>query len=47
MVRTYTREELAAGQFPMDEFGSILAHSYTTNGGWYVMVVMADSRWKL
>ncbi len=41
VVRTYTREELAAGQYPMDEFGSILAHSYTTNGGWYVMVVMA------
>jgi predicted AlkP superfamily pyrophosphatase or phosphodiesterase len=41
VVRTYTREELAGGQFPMDEFGSILAHSYTTNGGWYVMVVMA------
>jgi len=41
VVRTYTREELAAGQYPMDEFGSILAHSYTTNGGWYVMVIMA------
>jgi predicted AlkP superfamily pyrophosphatase or phosphodiesterase len=42
VVRTYTREELAAGQFPMNEFGSILAHSYTPNGGWYVMVVMAS-----
>jgi arylsulfatase A-like enzyme len=41
VVRTYTREELAAGQYPMDEFGSILAHSYTTNGGWYVMVILA------
>lgn len=41
VVRSYTREELAAGQFPMNEFGSILAHSYTTNGGWYVMVIMA------
>jgi hypothetical protein len=41
VVRTYTREQLAAGQFPPLEFGSILAHSYTTNGGWYVMVVPA------
>lgn len=41
VIRTYTREELAAGQFPPTEFGSILAHSYTNNGGWYVMVVPA------
>lgn len=41
VVRAYTREQLAAGQYPPSEFGSILAHSYTTNGGWYVMVVPA------
>ncbi|HVJ07152.1 MAG TPA: alkaline phosphatase family protein [Acidisarcina sp.] len=41
VVRTYTREQLAAGQFPPTEFGSILGHSYTTNGGWYVMVIPA------
>ena len=39
IVRSYTREQLAAGQFPMSEFGLMLAHSYTSNGGWYLMVV--------
>lgn len=47
VVRTYTREELAAGQFPSTEFGSILAHSYTSNGGWYVMVVPAAYQMEL
>ncbi|MHB1020876.1 MAG: alkaline phosphatase family protein [Acidobacteriaceae bacterium] len=34
-----TRLQLAAGDVPPTELGRILAHSYTPNGGWYVMVV--------
>ena len=39
MVHTYTRQELAAGQLPPSEWGLLLAHSYSPNGGWYVMVI--------
>jgi len=42
LVRAYTRLQLAAGQYPSSEFGQILAHSYSPNGGWYVMAVFAD-----
>jgi predicted AlkP superfamily pyrophosphatase or phosphodiesterase len=41
MVRSYTREQLAAGAYPANEFGQLLGHSYSSNGGWYVMVVFA------
>ena len=42
LVHAYTRLQLAAGQYPNSEFGQILAHSYSSNGGWYVMTVFAD-----
>jgi predicted AlkP superfamily pyrophosphatase or phosphodiesterase len=41
VVRTYTREQLASGQLPPSEWGLLLAHSYSPNGGWYVMVIPA------
>jgi arylsulfatase A-like enzyme len=41
LYRSYTRLQLAAGDLPHTEFGDLLAHSYTTNGGWYVRVVPA------
>ena len=31
--------QLAAGNLPPDEFGERIAHSYSPNGGWYVMLV--------
>lgn len=34
-----SRVELAEGKIPATEFGKLIAHSYTDNGGWYVMVV--------
>lgn len=36
----YTRQELAAGQYPNSEFGELLAHSYADHGNWFVMVVL-------
>jgi arylsulfatase A-like enzyme len=39
LVRSYTRLEMAAGQLPNTPFGQIIVHSYTPNGGWYVMIV--------
>ncbi|MBW4026920.1 MAG: alkaline phosphatase family protein [Acidobacteria bacterium] len=41
LYRSYTRQQLAAGQLPPTDFGRILAHSYSPNGGWYVMLVPA------
>jgi predicted AlkP superfamily pyrophosphatase or phosphodiesterase len=41
VVHTYTREELASGSLPPSEWGRLLAHSYTPEGGWYVMVIPA------
>src|ERR1700733_11385709 len=41
IVHTYTRQELASGSFPPSEWGILLAHSYSPNGGWYVMVIPA------
>ncbi len=41
VVHTYTREQLASGPLPPSEWGLLLAHSYSPNGGWYVMVVPA------
>ncbi len=42
LVRAYTRQQLAAGAYPASEFGEILSHSYSPNGGWYVMAIFAD-----
>jgi predicted AlkP superfamily pyrophosphatase or phosphodiesterase len=41
LLRSYSREQLAAGAYPADEFGGLLGHSYSSNGGWYVMLVFA------
>jgi predicted AlkP superfamily pyrophosphatase or phosphodiesterase len=42
LVRSYTRQQLASGLYPSSEFGQLLAHSYSANGGWYIMAVFAD-----
>jgi len=39
LYRTYTRLEMAQAQLPDTPFGKLIAHSYTPNGGWYVMVI--------
>jgi hypothetical protein len=39
VVDVYTRMQLASGGLPPDEFGQQIAHSYSPNGGWYVMLV--------
>jgi predicted AlkP superfamily pyrophosphatase or phosphodiesterase len=39
LVEVYTRLQLASGTLPPDEFGERLAHSYSPNGGWYVMLI--------
>lgn len=39
LYRTYTRQEMAQAQLPDTQFGRLIAHSYTPNGGWYVMVI--------
>ncbi|WP_158615415.1 alkaline phosphatase family protein [Acidipila sp. EB88] len=36
LFRSFTRLQMAAGQVPPTEFGQLLAHSYSPNGGWYV-----------
>jgi arylsulfatase A-like enzyme len=41
VVHTYTREELASGSLPPSEWGRLLAHSYSPEGGWFVMVIPA------
>ena len=41
LFRTYTREQLADGSYPPTTWGTLLAHSYSPNGGWYIMVVPA------
>jgi hypothetical protein len=30
---------MQAGELPNTPFGELIAHSYTANGGWYVMVI--------
>jgi predicted AlkP superfamily pyrophosphatase or phosphodiesterase len=42
LFRSYTREQLADGPYPPTPWGELLAHSYSPNGGWYVMVIPAD-----
>jgi hypothetical protein len=39
LVAAFTRMQLAAGTLPPDEFGERIAHSYSPNGGWYVMLI--------
>jgi predicted AlkP superfamily pyrophosphatase or phosphodiesterase len=34
-----SRVDLADGKIPATQFGELIAHSYTANGDWYVMVV--------
>jgi arylsulfatase A-like enzyme len=36
--RAYTKVQIAAGQVPNTEEGHLILHSFTTNGGWWVMV---------
>ncbi len=42
LFRSYTRQQLADGPFPPTAWGELLAHSYSPNGGWYIMVIPAD-----
>ncbi len=42
LVLSYTRLQLAGEQLPPTEFGRLLAHSYSANGGWYVMAIFSD-----
>lgn len=39
LAGVYTRTQLMAGMLPPDEFGERIAHSYSPNGGWYVMLI--------
>jgi hypothetical protein len=39
LAGVYTRTQLMAGTLPPDEFGERMAHSYSPNGGWYVMLI--------
>jgi arylsulfatase A-like enzyme len=39
LFRSYTRLQMQAGELPNTPFGQLIAHSYTSNGGWYVMVI--------
>jgi predicted AlkP superfamily pyrophosphatase or phosphodiesterase len=41
LFRSYTREQLADGPYPPTSWGELLAHSYSPNGGWYVMIIPA------
>ncbi|HMH13715.1 MAG TPA: alkaline phosphatase family protein [Edaphobacter sp.] len=34
----YTKQQMAAGQLPNTEEGQLILHSYSPNGGWYVML---------
>lgn len=35
---TYTRLQMASGQLPATEEGQVVLHSYSPNGGWYVLM---------
>jgi predicted AlkP superfamily pyrophosphatase or phosphodiesterase len=39
LFRSYTREQLADGPYPPTPWGELLAHSYSPNGGWYIMLI--------
>ncbi len=34
----YTRVEMAAGHVPATAYGQLILHSYSPNGGWYVLI---------
>ncbi len=34
----YTRLQMAAGDLPATDYGRIILHSYSPNGGWYVLI---------
>jgi predicted AlkP superfamily pyrophosphatase or phosphodiesterase len=36
--RVYTKVQIAAGDVPRTEEGDLILHSFSTNGGWWVMV---------
>ena len=36
--RVYTRVQMASGQLPATDEGRLILHSYSPNGGWYIMV---------
>jgi len=36
----YTKQQLASGQLPPSEWGTMLAHSYADHGNWFVMMVL-------
>ena len=36
--RVYTKTQLAGGDVPATEEGQLMLHSYTTNGGWWVIM---------
>lgn len=39
MIRhSYTRVQMAEGQLPATEEGRLILHSYSSNGGWFVMI---------
>jgi arylsulfatase A-like enzyme len=40
LAHIYTRVQLAKGEYPVSEFGNLLAHSYASTGGWYVMAIL-------
>jgi predicted AlkP superfamily pyrophosphatase or phosphodiesterase len=39
LFRSYTRQQMAQSQLPNTPFGELIEHSYTPNGGWYIMVI--------
>jgi arylsulfatase A-like enzyme len=39
IFRAYTKVDLAEGKYPQNELGHLLAHSYSPNGGWWVMLI--------
>jgi predicted AlkP superfamily pyrophosphatase or phosphodiesterase len=36
----YTRLQLASGQLPPSEWGTLIAHSYASHGNWFVMAIL-------
>ncbi len=41
LAGAFTRVQLATGALPPDQFGELIAHSYSANAGWYVMLIPA------
>jgi hypothetical protein len=39
IFRAYTKVDLAEGRYPQNELGHLLAHSYSPNGGWWIMLI--------